>query len=179
MKRILIISASLRKNSNSELLAKEFARGAADTGHTVECVSLVDKTIGFCRGCLFCQKTQKCVIADDVAIIAEQMKTADILVFATPIYFYEMCGQMKTLLDRCNPLFSSDYTFREVYLLATAADSDESAMDGAVNGMQGWIDCFSKARLSDVLRGVGLTDVGDAAQHSALLKRAYTLGMGV
>ena len=59
------------------------------------------------------------------------------IAFATPIYYYEMCGQMKTLLDRMNPLYTSEYAFRDIYLLTTAAENDESAMDGAVKGMQG------------------------------------------
>lgn len=65
------------------------------------------------------------------------MRSAEVIVFATPIYFYEMCGQMKTLLDRTNPLFPSDYAFRDIYLLASAADGAESAMDGAVKGLAG------------------------------------------
>ena len=88
---------------------------------------------------------------------AQTMRSAEVIVFATPIYFYEMCGQMKTLLDRTNPLFPSDYAFRDIYLLASAADGAESAMDGAVKGLQGWIDCFEKARLKGVVRGVGVT----------------------
>ena len=64
------------------------------------------------------------------------MLHADAIVFATPIYFYEMCGQMKTLLDRTNPLFSADYSFTDIYLLATAADSSKNSMDGAIKGLQ-------------------------------------------
>lgn len=179
MKNVLIISASLRRNSNSEFLAGEFARGAKDAGNRVEFISLKDKTIGFCRGCVACQKTQKCVIPDDAVEIAEKVKNADVLVFATPIYYYEMCGQMKTLLDRCNPLFPSDYAFRDVYLLATAADSDENAMDGAVKGLQGWISCFDKARLAGVVRAVGVDDAGSAGDHPEFIKEACALGKSV
>ena len=117
MKNILIISTSLRTGSNSDLLADAFAQGAREAGHAVEKLSLRDKTIQFCKGCLACQKTQRCVIHDDANSIVQKMKDAQVLVFATPIYYYEMCGQMKTLLDRANPLFSSDYAFRHVYLL--------------------------------------------------------------
>lgn len=74
--------------------------GARRAGHEVEKVSLKDKTIGFCKGCLACQKTGSCVIRDDAGAIVEKMLHADVLVFATPIYYYEMSGQMKTMLDR-------------------------------------------------------------------------------
>ena len=179
MKKILIISTSLRKGSNSEILAKEFEKGAAEAGNEVEFTNLTGKNIGFCIGCLACQKTQECVIRDDAVEIAEKVKEADVLVFATPIYYYEMSGQMKTLLDRCNPLFPTDYAFREVYFLTTAADEDESAMDGAVKGIQGWIDCFSKSRLAGVVRGVGISESSDALKHKELLDQVYTLGIGV
>lgn len=179
MKKVLIISTSLRHNSNSEILAKEFERGAVNAGNQVEFISLTDKKIGFCTGCLACQETQKCRINDDAVGIAEKVKNSQVLVFATPIYYYEMSGQMKTLLDRCNPLFPSDYAFREIYLLTTAADGEESAMDGAVKGMQGWIDCFEKAQLCDVVRGVGINDMGEAKNHTDLLKKVYELGSHV
>lgn len=174
-KNILILSTSPRKNGNSEMLAREFARGAEEAGHNVELLSLHDKTIGFCKGCLACQKTQRCVIHDDADAIVRKMKDAEVIAFATPIYFYEMCGQMKTLLDRTNPLFPSDYAFRDIYLLATAADTRESAMERAIAGLQGWVDCFDQATLAGVVCGVGADAVGSIEGNPALQK-ALDLG---
>lgn len=116
-KKVLVITSSLRANSNSDALADSFADGAKSSGNTVEVISLKDKSISFCRGCMACQKTQKCVIRDDAIEIAEKIKNSDVAVFATPVYYYELAGQLKTLLDRCNPIFSSNYAFRDVYLL--------------------------------------------------------------
>lgn len=96
-KKILILSASLRAGSNSETLANAFADGARAAGHTVEVVSLRGKSIAFCRGCLACQALGRCVIDDDAVAITEKMQHADVIVFATPIYYYEMSGQLKTL----------------------------------------------------------------------------------
>lgn len=101
-KSILILSASLRAGSNSETLANAFADGARAAGHTVEVVSLRGKSIAFCRGCLACQTLGRCVIDDNAVAITEKMQHADVIVFATPIYYYEMSGQLKTLLDRAN-----------------------------------------------------------------------------
>lgn len=131
-KSVLIISTSPRKGGNSDALAEEFARGAQEAGNRVEKIELYNKTIGFCKGCLACQKSLRCVIRDDADTIAQKMLTADVIVFATPIYYYEMCGQMKTMLDRANPLYPADYAFRDIYLLATAADTDKGTMDGAI-----------------------------------------------
>lgn len=179
MKKVLVISTSLRENSNSEILATSMAKGAEDAGNQVEVVSLRGKDIGFCRGCLACQRTQRCILKDDAPTLVEKVREADVLVFATPIYYYEMSGLMKTFLDRCNPLFPSEYAFREVYLVATAADNGKSAMDGAVKGLAGWISCFEKARLAGVLRGVSLYEQGAAAGAKALLKEAYDIGAAI
>ena len=178
MKKVLIISTSPRKGGNSEILADEFAAGAREAGHNVEKICLHDKTINFCKGCLACQKTLHCVIHDDANAIVQKMKDADVLVFATPIYYYEMCGQMKTMLDRANPLFPSDYAFRDIYLLASAADDEERAADGAVNGLKGWIACFEKARLAGTVFAGGVNEIGEIQNHPSL-EKAYEMGKNV
>lgn len=176
--RIMVISATLRRDGNSDTLAEAFARGAREAGHEVEKVSLRDKKVAFCRGCLACQETGRCVIHDDADAIVERMGQADVLAFATPIYYYEMAGQMKTLLDRANPLYASEYRFRDVYLLAAAADEDPHAPDGAVRGLEGWISCFEGARLAGVVFGGGATGIGDM-QGNPALGEAYALGKGL
>lgn len=178
-KNVLVISTSPRKNGNSETLADEFIKGALEAGHDVEKISLYDKKINFCRGCLVCQSTQKCVIKDDASKIVEKMLNADVIVFATPIYFYEMCGQMKTLLDRSNPLYPSDYKFRDIYLLATAADDSENSMDGAVKGLQGWVECFEETSLKGVVKGLGADAVGSIKKIPEALKEAYNMGKNI
>jgi multimeric flavodoxin WrbA len=137
-KNVLVISSSMRQGSNSDTLAERFAAGAGDAGNSVEKINLRDKTIGFCRGCLACQKTGRCVIRDGADEIAQKMLKADVVAFATPVYYYGMSGQLKTMLDRANPLFPSDYAFRDVYLLTASTEGPEAA-DGAVEGWNtGW-----------------------------------------
>ena len=176
MKNVLIISTSLRGGSNSELLAKECAKGAEEAGNRVELLSLKGKKIHYCIGCLACLKTGKCVQKDDAPEIMEKLRQADVLVFATPIYYYEMSGQMKTLLDRMNPLYSSDYAFREVYMIATAADGEDSTFEKAYNGLQGWVDCFPKAKLCGLVAGEEIGDPKDAVNHPDVMEKAYELG---
>ena len=135
-KKILVLCTSPRVGGNPEVLAVEFIKGASEAGHSAEKICLSDKKIGFCKVCLALQKTEKVILHDDAEAIIEKMRQADVLVFATPIYFYEMSGQMKTLLDRTNPLFPGEYSFRDIYLLAASADETESSMDGAVKGLE-------------------------------------------
>ena len=176
MKNVLIISTSLRGGSNSELLAKECAKGTEEAGNRVELLSLKGKKIQYCIGCLACLKTGKCVQKDDAPEIMEKLRRADVLIFATPIYYYEMSGQMKTLLDRMNPLYSSDYAFREVYMIATAADGGDSTFEKAYNGLQGWVDCFPKAKLCGLVAGEEIGDPKDAVNHPDVMEKAYRLG---
>lgn len=175
-KKVLIISTSLRGGSNSEALARECEKGARDAGHEVEFLSLKGKEIRFCLGCLSCQTRNHCVIEDDVKMILEQVRSAEVVVFATPVYFYGMSGQMKTLLDRLNPLYPMEYAFRDIYLIATAAENEEHTFDKAYLGLQGWVDCFGKAELKGIVKGGGINGCGEAASHEGIMLEAYQLG---
>ena len=178
-KRILVLSTSPRIGGNSETLADVFIKGAEEAGHETKKICLYDKKIEFCKGCLGCQTTGKCILRDDAERIIAQMKAMDVLVFATPIYFYEMSGQMKTLLDRTNPLFPAEYEFRDIYLLATSADEEESSMETAVKGLEGWISCFEKSRLAGVVRGTGADKKGAIEECGEALSAAYEMGRNV
>ncbi len=177
-KKVVVISTSIRANSNSEVLAKSFADGASYAGNEVEFISLKDKRIGFCKGCLVCQQTGKCVIKDDVIKIMDKVIEADIVVWATPIYYYEMSGQMKVLIDRLNPMFCKDYKFRDIYFLATAAEDKEHVYEKALSGLNGWIDCFDKAEMKGHVFCGGVTMGGEISEN-AKLKEAYDMGAGI
>ena len=178
-KKVLIISTSLHNNANSEILAKETERGAIVAGHEVEFITLKGKEIKFCKGCLACQKLGQCVINDDANAITEKMKNADVIVWATPVYYYEMSGQMKTLIDRANSLFSADYKFREVYVIATAADGSQGVVQTVLNGVNGWIACFSGVKLCGYVDGCGLEAPNDAKSNEKLLQEAYQMGLNM
>lgn len=175
---IVVITTSLRRGSNSDALAQAFASGAREAGHNVEVLSLKGKSIAFCQGCLACQRAGKCVISDDAVPLAEKICHADIVAFATPVYYYGLSGQLKTLLDRCNALYSRDYSFRSIYLLATAAETDPATVNGSVTGLQGWIDCFEKASLQETIFAGGVTAPGEIQSHAAL-KHAYEVGKAI
>ena len=188
MKRILVISTSPRVKSNSDALANEFIRGAKEAGHEVEKVSIREKNIPFSKGCLACSKKNRadefnrgeggkiCIIKnDDMGEIIQKMHDADVICWVTPIYYYEMSAQMKVVIDRGNPLYTSDYHFRDIYMISTAAEDEEFVPKRAEAGLTGWIDCFEKASLKGTVFGGGVNDLGDIEGHPALQK-AYEMG---
>ena len=174
-KKVLILSSSPRKGGNSETLAVAFAKGAQEAGHQVETVYLREKQYGFCKGCFACLKLGHCVIQDDAVEIAAKMHDADVLVIATPVYYYSVSGQLKTMLDRANPLFDTDYAFTKAYLLATAAEDGSETVEGSVKAVQGWVDCFPRCQLVETVFAGGVNDIGDIIGHQAL-ERAYQIG---
>ena len=177
-KTVLIVSSSPRKNGNSETLAEAFAKGAREAGHSVETVHLREKQIGFCKGCLACLKLGRCVIQDDAAEIVDKMHDTDVLAFATPVYYYSICGQLKTILDRANPLFGSDCAFAKTYLLATAAENETATFNGTKMAVQGWVDCFPRCTLAGTVFAGGVSGVGEIGGHPAL-EQARQMGVGI
>lgn len=177
-KKVLVISSSPRIGGNSDVLAEAFVKGAAEAGHDVEKINLAGKTIEFCKGCFVCMTTKRCVIRDDADQIEQKMQDADVLVFASPIYYYEMCGQLKTMLDRGNPLYTTDYKFRDVYFLSTAAENEAFVPQRALSGVEGWVACFPKARLAGSVFAGGITNMGEIAGHPSL-ETAYEMGKAI
>ncbi len=175
MKRVVVISTSLRRGSNSDRLADKFVEGAKAAGNDVEKISLVGKEIQFCKGCLGCHKLGRCVINDDVNDIMFKVLEADVVCWATPIYYYEMSGQMKTLIDRMNAIYSLEYKFRDVYLLTAAAEDEEETPKRAEIGLGGWIECYPESRLAGSLFCGGVNAPGDI-EGNAKLQDAFEMG---
>ncbi|MBO4382039.1 MAG: flavodoxin family protein [Bacteroidales bacterium] len=178
MKKIVVLSTSLRAGSNSQQLAEQFAEGAKAAGNEVEFITLRGKEIKFCVGCLACQKLGACVIKDDVPAIMESVLNADVVCWATPIYYYEMSGQMKTLIDRMNAMYPKDYKFRDVYLLTAAAEDEEFVPKRAETGLTGWIDCYLKSRLAGTLFCGGVP-MPHSLDGNSKLQEAYEMGKNV
>lgn len=174
-KQILILSGSPRKGGNSETLCAQFAKGAQEAGHTVELIRLHTKKLGFCTACYACKKTGVCVQKDDMAEILEKMGAADVIVLSTPVYFYQMTAQMKTLIDRTMAAYY-DQTLagKEFYFIVTAAE-DRPALERTMDGLQGLTDCIPNARVQGRIYGAGAWQLGDIQGHPAM-QEAYEMG---
>ena len=175
-KKDLILSASPRKGGNSDLLCGQFAKGAEEAGHQVEKIRDQEKKIAPCLACYGCRGTGICVQRDDMAAILDKMVTADVLVLATPVYFYSMDGQLKTLIDRTLPRYT-EIRDKEVYLIATAA-AGRAAMERTVDAMWGFTDCLPGAQVKGVIYGSGVYQKGEVMDTKAF-QEAYQLGKKV
>lgn len=177
-KRVLIISSSPRRGGNSDTLCDEFMRGAVDGGNIVEKIFLRDKTVHPCLGCSVCSRDKKpCPQKDDAAEIIDKMLKADVLVMATPVYFYSMSAQMKTLIDRCCGPYT-EMKNKEFYFIATAADDDEKIMDRIVTSFEGFLDCLENPTIKGTVFCGGVWHVGEIKGNPSL-KKAYEMGLSI
>ena len=178
MKKVLILSASPRKGGNSDTLCDEFMRGAKDAGNTVEKIALHEKRINYCTGCGVCNRTHQCVQKDDMAEVLEKMVEADVIVMATPVYFYAMNGQMKTLIDRTVPRYT-EIANKDFYFIVTAADTDKTMMKRTIEGFRGFTeDCLPAPHERGVIYGTGAWQIGEIRNNPAM-QQAYKMGSQV
>lgn len=175
MKNVLILSSSPRRGGNSDTLCDQFMRGAIEAGHSVEKIFLRDKTINYCTGCSTCSMHGKpCPQKDDMAEILTKMVSADVIVMATPVYFYTMSAQMKTLIDRCCGLYTK-MSNKEFYFIVTAAENDQPKMERTIDTFQGFLDCLNNPTIKGVVYGLGVWHVGDIKGNKSLAE-SYQMG---
>lgn len=177
-KNVLVISASPRKGGNSDTLCDEFIRGAQESGNHAEKIFLASKNIKYCIGCGVCNTTQKCVQKDDMAEILDKMVEADVIVLATPVYFYTMDAQMKTLIDRTVPRYT-EIQNKDFYFIVAAADTERKMMERTIEGFRGFTqDCLTGAREKGIIYGTGAWQAGEIKGTPAV-KQAYEVGRNV
>lgn len=178
MKNVLIISSSPRKGGNSDLLCDRFAQGALESGNNVEKVFLSSKNIGYCRGCGVCNSTHKCVQKDDMTEILDKMIKADVIVLATPVYFYSMDGQLKTFIDRTVPRYT-EISNKDFYYIMTAADTQKPSLNRTIEALRGFTeDCLPGANEAGIIYGTGAWNIGEI-KNTPAYSEAYEMGKSV
>lgn len=174
MRNVLVLSSSPRKGSNSGLLCEQFILGAQSAGHQTEMISFRDKNINYCTGCGSCFDNKKCSQKDDMTEILGKMIMADVIVMATPVYFYTMCGQMKTLIDRTCACYT-EISNKEFYFIITAAVNNKKALERTVEEFRGFTSCLDSPKERGIIYGTGAWHIGDIKKSDAM-KQAYDMG---
>ncbi|MGN0136449.1 NAD(P)H-dependent oxidoreductase [Anaerotignum sp.] len=177
-KRVLILSGSPRRGGNSDLLCNAFLRGAEEAGNQVKKIFIRDKKIGYCNACYYCREHGGvCAVKDDMEEILQEMHWADVIVMASPVYFYSIDAQMKTVIDRTVAQWT-ELKNKEFYYIMTAAEADKAAMDCTLECFRGFAVCLDGSTEKGVLYGSGVYEAG-AVKETPLIQEAYEMGKAV
>lgn len=177
-KKVLIISSSSRKGGNSDLLCDRFTDGAREAGNDVEKIRLCEFTVNECLGCGLCYAFNKdCPQIDDTSAILEKMVMADVIVLASPVYFYNINGRLKTLIDRCCARFL-EMTDKEFYLIAAMGEDKRELMERAFESMRSFIMCCPGSKEKGVVAATKVMNFGDV-KNTPIMNYAYQLGYSI
>lgn len=177
-KKVLILSGSPRKGGNSDLLCDEFLRGAREAGHSVEKIRAAEKKVAPCSACYYCRKSGGvCARKDDMAEILQKMIDADVLVLASPVYFYSIDAQLKAVIDRTVARWL-EVKDKEFYYIVTMADEAPASADTTLACFRGYADCVEGAVERGSIIGSGVYEPGRVKDTPAM-KRAYEMGRQV
>ena len=175
-KKVLILSGSPRKGGNSDILCDEFARGAIESGNTVEKIRVAEKKIGYCHACYFCRDHGgECAIKDDMAEVLQKMIDADVIVLASPVYFYSIDAQLKAVIDRTVARWL-EVKDKEFYYIVTCADEDTASCQTTIDCFRGYADCVEGAVEKGIVYGTGAYQKGEIKDSDAM-KEAYEAGL--
>lgn len=173
-KKVLILSGSPRKQGNSDILCDQFAKGALEAGHIVEKVNVHERKIGSCTACYSCKLTKRCFQKDDMDPLLSKLVDADIIVLATPVYFYSMNGQMKTMIDRTLPRYT-EIANKDFYFIATAAD-ERQLMERTMDSLRGFTDCLPGSKVKGQFYGEGVYQKGEVTETPFFMEEVYLAG---
>lgn len=171
----MILSGSPRKGGNSDLLCDEFLRGAAESGNEVEKIRIEEMKIGYCHACYYCRDHGgECVIKDDMSEVLQKIIDADVIVLASPVYFYSIDAQLKAVIDRTVSRWT-EVKNKDFYYIMTAADSKKEAMGPTLACFRGYAACVNGAKEKGVVYGTDVYEKGTIKGSSAM-KQAYEMG---
>jgi multimeric flavodoxin WrbA len=184
--KVLGILGSPRKGGNTELLLEEALKGAEAEGAEVERLRITDYNIIPCKECLACYKDGNCIILDDMAKIYPKLLEADIILLASPIFFYGVTAWAKALIDRCQALWSRKYQLkdpsygkegrkRKGFFISVGGTKGQKTFEGAILTAKYFFDVLNAEYAGElVLREVDAK--GDVLKHPEALQQAYEAG---
>ena len=176
--KILVISGSPHKNGTSATLVDQFIKGAEMSRHEVSRFDAAFKEVHPCIACEKCHEGDSgCVFDDDMAELNPLLLSADAVVFAAPIYYYGMCSQIRTVIDRFYANDAALHTEKKTALLLTMADGKFESAKGAVAAFENMAN-FLGWKIAGKIVAMNCVDT-NALQSSPYPDQAYRLGMGI
>ena len=184
--KVLGIFGSPRRSGNTDLLLEEALRGAQEKGANVERLYLSDYAITPCKECHGCDHAGNCVVLDDMQKIYPKLLEADVIIFASPIFFYGVTAWAKALIDRSQALWSRKYLLkdpslgkegrkRKGFFISVGATKGQRVFDGAILTVKYFFDVLNAEYVGELLfRGVEAK--GDILKHAEALQQAYEMG---
>lgn len=177
--KVAAFLGSPRKNGNTARLLNEFLTGVGEnSGIIIEKVFLQEYRISGCTACEGCKKSTGCVINDDMQKLYPIIKKAEVLVFAMPIYWWSMPGQMKTFVDRFYGLKDSERRGKKVYVFMTYGGAMPNSGPELVERTFKDICDYVEMDLVKVY-GVCTDDYMPVEENAEALKDVYELGKGI
>ena len=185
--QVLGIAGSPRRNGNTELLIREFMRGAEAGGHETELIILSELKISPCTSCGSCQKTGKCIMIDDMQPMHKKLLEADCIVFASPIYFGGVSAQLKAFIDRCQALWSRKYILKQAlispdrekrlgYFISTAGTKDyNKVFEGAIYTVKAIFSTLDIKYTGELLFK-DMENKGDTLNHPDAMQMVFEAG---
>jgi multimeric flavodoxin WrbA len=184
--KVLGIYGSPRKGGNTDLLLDEALRGTKEAGATVDSLRVCDFKITPCRGCHDCTKAGICAIKDDMQSIYPRLLNADIVILASPIFFYGVTGWAKALIDRSQALWERKYTLHDPalgdqaqkkkgFFISVGGTKGQKLFEGTSLTVKYFFDAFNAAYTGDLLfRKVDA--YGDILKDPEALPQAFAVG---
>ena len=175
--KILVITGSPRKNGNSDTLADNFIKGATEKGHSVIKFESAFKKVHPCMACDKCTSDGQCVFKDDFEFVKENIVDADVVVFATPMYYFGISSQIKAVIDRFYAINTQIQKPKKAVLILTYADTTSKEAQPIISNYEailnylGWTDA-GKIIASGVW---GKPDISQTPYPNT----AYTLGKNI
>jgi multimeric flavodoxin WrbA len=178
MKKVLILSGSPRKGGNSDVLCDAFLKGASESGNLVEKIRVAEKKVHPCTGCYVCKQTGgKCVYRDDMGEILQKIIDADVIVLASPVYFYSVCAQLKTVINRTVARWR-EIKEKQFYFIVTAAEDEEQTTETTLDCLRGFMDCCDGSVEKGVVDAKGVYELGEI-DGTPYPRQAYQMGKNV
>ena len=173
--RIVVLKGSPNINGSSNMLAESFSRGAREAGHEIIEIDAAHADISPCIGCVHCGYEGECILSDDMDVFREEILKSDMLVFVTPLYYYGMSAQLKTLIDRfCSRNFSIQQKHMKSALLTVAYNADDWTFEALETHYKTLVRYLHLGDCGSIL-GYGCGSVG-MTRNSEYPQLAYKLG---